>query len=118
VFHTDIKYSPKTGFELNGDVKAMVKAMLGFSGTLFLEASVGVSFLKKTWRWEKELFKKVIDTGLEIGFEFPFGYKDGKSDVSFDKLKFKYPTFDEGLINRIKTSIVDPVKDQIFGDDD
>ena len=115
VFHTDIKYSPKTGFELNGDVKAIVKAILGFSGTLFLEASVGVWRLKKTWRWEKELFKKDIDTGVEIGFEFPFGYKDGKANASFDNLKFKYPKFDAGLIDKVKKAIVDPAKEELFG---
>lgn len=118
VFHTDIKYSPKTGFELNGDVKAMVKAILGFKGTLFVEGSAGVWPLKIHKRWEHELFKKEIDTGLEIGFEFPFDYKDGKANASWDNLKFKYPTFDENFLHRVKAAVIDPVKKEIFGDDD
>lgn len=108
VFHTDVKYSPKTGFELNGLVDAKVAAILGFSGDLFVRASAGVWPLEisKTWKWP--LFKKEVDTGLMIGFEFPFSYKDGKADVSFENLKFTYPSLDD-LTTKVREKIVDPL---------
>lgn len=111
VFHTDVKYSPKTGFELNGLVDAKVAAILGFSGDLQVKASAGIWPLKisKTWKWP--LFKKEIDTGLQIGFEFPFGYKDGKADVSFENLKFTYPSLDD-LTTKVREKIVDPIVDE------
>lgn len=111
VFHTDVKYSPKTGFELNGLVNAKVAAILGFSGDLFVRASAGIWPLEisKTWKWP--LFKKEIDTGLQIGFEFPFAYKDGKADVSFENLKFTYPSLDD-LIGKVREKIVDPLVDE------
>ena len=114
VFHADLKYSPKAGFELDGKVQAILKAILGFSGTLFLEAKVDVFIASASKRVEYELIKKEIDTGLDIGFEFPFKYKDGKSDISFDSLKFTYPKFDEAFMNNIKHQMIDPVKDKIF----
>lgn len=114
IFHADIKYSPATGFELNGNVKAIVAAILGFSGKLFLKLRAGVWPLKKTWRWDKELFKKEIDTGLQIGFEFPFAYKNGQADVSFDKMKFVYPKFDRAFISNLSDRIVKPVVDSLL----
>jgi hypothetical protein len=114
IFHADIKYSPATGFELNGNVKAIVAAILGFSGKLFLKLRAGVWPLKKTWRWDKELFKKEIDTGLQIGFEFPFAYKNGQADVSFDKMKFVYPKFDRAFIGNLSDRIVKPVVDSLL----
>lgn len=108
VFHTELKYSPKSGFELNGLVNAKVAAILGFSGDLFVRASAGVWPLEisKTWQWP--LFKKEIDTGLEIGFEFPFAYKDSKADLSFENLKFTYPTLDD-MTKKVREQIVDPL---------
>ena len=108
VFHTEVKYSPKTGFELNGLVNAKVAAILGFSGDLFVRASAGVWPLEisKTWQWP--LFKKEIDTGLEIGFEFPLAYKDGKADVAFENLKFTYPSLDD-MTKKVREQIVDPL---------
>jgi hypothetical protein len=114
IFHADIKYSPNTGFELAGNVKAIVAAILGFSGNLFLNLRVGYWPLKKTWRWEKELFRKEIDTGLQIGFEFPFGYKNGQADVSFEKMKFIYPKFDRTFINSLSDKLVKPVVDSML----
>ncbi|NTW51005.1 MAG: DUF4157 domain-containing protein [Chlorobiaceae bacterium] len=108
VFHTDVKYSPKTGFELNGLVDAKVAAILGFSGDLFVKASAGVAPLEisKTWKWP--LFNKEIDTGVQIGFEFPFSYKDGKADVSFENLKFSYPSMKD-ITKKVREEIVDPL---------
>lgn len=111
VFHANIKYSPKTGFELDGDVKALVKAILGFKGDLYAEASIGIWPADYTKRWEWPIFKKEIDTGLQIGFEFPFGYKDGKADVSFEKLKFSYPSLDD-ITSKVKEQIVNPIADK------
>jgi hypothetical protein len=113
VFHTDIKYSPKTGFELNGLVNAKVAAILGFEGDLFVKASAGGWGLEVSKTWESKLFKKEIDTGLQIGFEFPFSYKDGKSNVSFEKLKsnFTYPNLND-LTNKVREKIVDPLVDK------
>ncbi|NTU52249.1 MAG: DUF4157 domain-containing protein [Chlorobiaceae bacterium] len=108
VFHTDIAYSPKTGFELNGLVNAKVAAILGFSGDLFVKASAGVWPLEvsKTWAWP--LFRKEVDTGLEIGFEFPISYKNNKADVSFENLKFTYPSL-ENMTAKVRQQIVDPL---------
>ncbi len=111
VFHADIKYSPKTGFELNGDVKALVKAILGFKGDLYAEASIGIWPADYTKRWEWPIFKKEIDTGLQIGFEFPFGYKDGKANASFENLKFTYPSLDD-ITTKVKEQIVNPIADK------
>lgn len=111
VFHTDVKYSPKTGFELNGLVDAKVAAILGFSGDLFIKASAGVWPLKVSKKWKWPIFKKEVDTGLQIGFEFPFSYKDGKSDVSFENLKFTYPSL-EDLTSKVRQKIVDPLVDE------
>lgn len=110
VFHTEVKYSPKTGFELSGLVDAKVAAILGFSGDLKVKASAGIWPLKisKTWKWP--LFKKEVDTGLQIGFEFPFAYKDGKADVSFNNLKFTYPSLSD-LTTKVREKIVDPIVD-------
>ncbi len=111
VFHADVKYSPKTGFELNGNVNAMVQAILGFSGDLFVRASAGVwpFEISKTWEWP--IFKKEVDTGLQIGFEFPFAYKDGKADITFENLKFTYPSLDD-ITAKVREQIVDPLVDQ------
>ncbi|NLX19520.1 MAG: DUF4157 domain-containing protein [Desulfobulbus sp.] len=108
VFHTELSYSPASGFELNGLVNAKVAAVLGFSGNLFVRASAGVWPLKisKTWRWP--IFKKEVDTGLEIGFEFPFAYKDNKADVSFENLQFTYPSLND-LTGKVREKIVDPL---------
>jgi hypothetical protein len=114
VLHADIKYSPATGFELNGNVKAIVNAILGFGGKLILKVWVGHWPLKKTWNWDKPLFKKEIDTGLQIGFEFPFGYKNGQADFSFDKIKFVYPKFDEGFMKTLSNKLVKPVIDDLL----
>ncbi|MDH7460660.1 DUF4157 domain-containing protein [Chitinophagaceae bacterium 26-R-25] len=115
VFHAELKYSPKTGFEMKGNVQAIVKAILGFSGSLFLEAKVDVLLFSASKRFDKELFKKEIDTGLDIGFEFPFSYSNGQANLSFDNLKFTYPKFDETFLNNIKKQMLDPVKDQVLG---
>jgi hypothetical protein len=114
IFHADIKYSPATGFELEGNVKAIVAAILGFSGNLFLSLRAGVWPLKKTWRWDKPLFKKEIDTGLEIGFEFPFSYKNGQANLSFDNLKFVYPKFDGTFIKTLSDKLIKPVVDDLL----
>lgn len=114
IFHADIKYSPATGFELNGNVKAIVSALLGFSGSLFLSLRAGVWPLKKTWRWDKPLFKKEVDTGLQIGFEFPFNYKNGKADVSFDNMKFVYPKFDGSFLKTLSDKLIKPTVDDLL----
>lgn len=108
VFHSDLKYSPKTGFELNGLVDAKVAAILGFSGDLFVRASAGIWPLEisKTWKWP--IFNKEVDTGLQIGFDFPFSYKNGKADVSFENLKFTYPSLAD-LTTKVRENIVDPL---------
>ncbi|MDY0389501.1 MAG: DUF4157 domain-containing protein [Desulfobulbus oligotrophicus] len=108
VFHTALSYSPASGFELDGLVNAKVAAVLGFSGDLFVRASAGVwpAEISKTWRWP--IFKKEVDTGLEIGFEFPFAYKDNKADVSFENLRFTYPSLDD-LTGKVREKIVDPL---------
>jgi hypothetical protein len=111
VFHADIKYSPRTGFELNGDVKALVKAILGFSGDFYAEASIGIWPAELTKRWQWPIFKKEIDTGLQIGFEFPFGYKDGRANASFENLKFSYPSMND-ITTKVKEQIVNPIADR------
>ncbi len=111
VFHTNIKYSPKTGFELDGRVDAKVAAILGFSGDLFIKASAGVWPLKVSKKWKWPIFKKEVDTGLQIGFEFPFAYKDGKSDLSFENMKFTYPSLSD-MTSKVRQQIVDPLADK------
>lgn len=114
IIHTELKWTPMTGFELDGRVNAMLKPTLVFNGEFRITGSIGVwpLELSKTWNWP--LGSLNVDPGVEFGMEFPFSHsKSNPFNMSFDNIVWRYPELNGRVLDNIKESVSRQLEEKI-----
>jgi hypothetical protein len=111
LLHTELKWSPKSGFDFQGLAQVVISPKLFFSGDAHVKAHVVL--LGDYTLIEKQLVNKEFDPGLDFGMKLPFHYQQGQPfKLSFSDIEFVYPKFDGQTLNKLKDSIVVPLKQE------
>jgi len=113
LLHTELKWSPKSGFDFQGLAQVVLSPKLFFSGDAHVKAHVVL--LGDYTLLEKQLVNKEFDPGLDFGMKLPFHYQQGQPfKLSFSDIEFVYPKFDGQTLNKLKDSIVVPLKEEFI----
>jgi hypothetical protein len=109
----ELKWSPATGFELDGIAKIGIMPSLIFTGEFKITGEIDllVGSLSKSWEWP--FGSMTLAPNAPFGMEFPFKYnKNTPFNLSFDQIRFTYPSVGQ-LADSLKDSVVNKINDKL-----
>jgi hypothetical protein len=113
LLHTELKWSPKSGFDFQGLAQVVLSPKLFFSVDAHVKAHVVLA--GDYTLIDKQLVNKEFDPGLDFGMKLPFHYQQGKPfNLSFSDIEFVYPKFDSQTLMKLKDAVVVPLKQEFL----
>lgn len=109
----ELKWSPATGFELDGTAKIGIMPSLIFTGAFKITGEIDLLLgsISKSWSWP--FGSMTLSPNAPFGMEFPFKYnKNTPFNLSFDQIKFTYPSVGQ-LADSLKDSVVNKIYDKL-----